>query len=209
MAAQDIIVETNNFVMSIPLRSASKVITREIFGCTHFEAESRQRYYSLNEYAKDVTYKHVILVLRNPFDRLVSGIHRDFWVYCSQRNTFGNTKVFEEFVENRDLIKHTHGDPYLQKFDLKLNFQILPYDNIGSYVNSSNDEKPLDGRKRTFKGLVTNFAKEFNLDREMDTYNALMKKEVIQPEVYKDLVLTSTKVNYFGERVTKEFLWDL
>jgi len=30
-----------------------------------------------------------------------------------------------------------------------------------------------------------------------------------KPEVYKDLVLTSTKVNYFGERVTKEFLWDL
>jgi len=209
MAAQDIIVQTDTFVISIPLRAASKVITREIFGCTHFEAESRQSYPTLNDYARDEQFKNVILLIRNPFDRLVSGIHRDFWRYCGNQNTFGNSKTFEEFKEYRATAKDTHGDPYLKKFDPTLDFNILPYDNISKYIRSPNDETGLDGRKRTFKGIVTKYAEEFDLEEEWEAYNTLSKKEVIEPEVYHDLVNTSTKVNYFGDQTTKMNLWDL
>lgn len=193
-----VIIETDLFVLALSLRSASKVTSAYVMGVSHVNAERIGPYLDLNHYL-DNSDKEIYFLIRNPYDRFISGLQRDLLM---------EGKTLEEVHEHRKNNWY-HGQPILQHIKDK-DYKIIPYNDLSNYLDSENDERFLDNFKSHHQESVTEYAKTVDLQAEFDAYDYIMNnKQILSPSHFKDMVSKSKSVNFIGDRVNKEPLWGM
>tara|TARA_A200000159_G_scaffold19712_1_gene16289 strand:- start:901 stop:1473 length:573 start_codon:yes stop_codon:yes gene_type:complete len=182
-----VIIETDLFVLALSLRSASKVTSTYVMGVSHVNAERIGPYLDLNHYL-DNSDKEIYFLIRNPYDRFISGLQRDLLV---------EGKTIEELHEYRK-DNWYHGCPILQYIHDK-EYKIIPYDSLSTYIDADNDEKFLKNFKNTHQESVIEYAKTVDLQAEFDAYDYIMNnKQILSPSHFKDMVSKSKLVNFTG-----------
>lgn len=212
IALQLMIIETEKFVLGVPLRSASKVVSHKIFGVEHFGAEviPRPECGNFLHYLRNPNL-FCIMIIRDPYDRYISGLHRDFWNYLSQNNIVRETKEdFKNFLEYRkELIESSdttvHGQPFLHEIPIGYNFKIIPYEDLNKYIDSPNDEMGLKKAKKKNQAMMEEYANTVDMTKEYEAYDRIRQtNEVLDPRVFKVLLEKSEYVNRKGPNVTKK-----